>query len=53
MFPIDKWNKSRCISAYLDEGTGTILLKEVYKGIQLPRVSGDTVLYCKALIDVS
>ncbi|KAG1368958.1 hypothetical protein G6F61_012741 [Rhizopus arrhizus] len=51
MFPVDKRNKSRCISTHSDEEPGAILLKEIYKGIQPPRVSGDAVLYCKALID--
>lgn len=53
MFPVDKSDKNKCISSYLDEEIGIVLLKEAYKGIQLPKVSGDAVLYCKALIDVS
>ncbi|KAG1176428.1 hypothetical protein G6F36_010956 [Rhizopus arrhizus] len=51
VFPVDKSDKNKCISSYLDEEIGIVLLKEAYKGIQLPKVSGDAVLYCKALID--
>ncbi|PHZ08590.1 uncharacterized protein RHIMIDRAFT_268986, partial [Rhizopus microsporus ATCC 52813] len=51
VFPINKWNKARCVSSYLKEEAGNALLKQAYQGIQMPKVSDEAVLFCKRLID--
>ncbi|RCI06630.1 hypothetical protein CU098_012877 [Rhizopus stolonifer] len=51
IFPVNKFDSVNCISSYLEEEAAVALVREAYKGIQLPKVSGLAVLYCKQLID--